>query len=49
MSLGTTEGWPGDVIFGNWHVDSLSIGHFAISASITEYWPGMESVLTDFL
>jgi len=49
MSLGTTEGCPGAVIFGNWHVDSLSISHLTTDASITEYWQGIMSVLIDFL
>ena len=49
MSLGTTEGWLGAVIFGNWYLESLSISHFTTSGSITEYWQGMMSVLIDFL
>ena len=49
MSLGTTEGWPGAVIFGNWSVDSLSICHFTTSASIMDYWQGMMQDLIDFL
>ena len=49
MSLGATDGWPGAVVFGNWSVESLGICHFTTSASITEYWQGMVSVLINFL
>ena len=34
---------------GSWYVDSLGMSHFTTSASITEYWQGMMSVLGGFL
>ena len=33
---------------GNWFVDSLGMSHFTTSASITEYWQVMMSVLLNF-
>ena len=41
--------WLGGICIGNWFLDSLSMSHFTSSASITEYWQGMMSVLVDFL
>ena len=49
MSFGTTAEWFGAEFFFNWYLDSLSISHFTTSASITEYWQEMMSVLIDFL
>ena len=48
MSLGTTEKRLGGMNIGNWFVDSLGMSHFTTSASITEYWQGMMSVLIKF-
>ena len=45
MSLGTTSEWFGSMNIGNWFVDSLGMSHFNTSASITEYWQLMMSVL----
>ena len=48
MSLGTTENRLGGMNIGDWFVDSLGMSHFTASASITEYWQGMMSVLIEF-
>ena len=50
MSFGTTVEWLGGISIGNWYVaERLRISHFTTSASITEYWQGMMSVLIFFL
>ena len=48
MSLETTVEWLGGICIRNWYLYSLSMSHFNSSASITEYWHGMMSVLVDF-
>ena len=48
MSLGTTEKMLGGMNIGNWFLDSLGMSHFTTSASSTEYWRGMMSVLINF-
>ena len=48
MSLGTTEKRLGGMNIGNWYVDSLGMSHLTTSASITEYWQGIMSVLIKF-
>jgi len=49
MSSGTTAEWLTAIRIWKWFLDSLSMSHFSTSASITEYWQGMMSVLVDFL
>ena len=49
MSLGTTAEWLGGIRIHNRFLDSLSMSRINTSASITEYWQGMMSVLVDVL
>jgi len=49
MSSGSTGEWLGGRRIRNWFLDSLTMSHFSTTASITEYWQGMMSVLVDFL
>ena len=49
MNLGTTVKRSGGMNIGSRYVDSLGMSHFTTSASITEYWQGLMSVLIYFL
>ena len=49
MSLRTTVEWLGGISIRNWYLETLRISHLTTSASITEYWQGMMSVLINFL
>ena len=48
MNLGATVKMFGGMNSGNWFVDSWGMSNLTTSASFTEYWQGMMSVLIKF-